>query len=815
MQPSGSRYGLALLVTLASTLSLSAQQPSPQQVQAFLQQPGAAAAVRERISGSGLTPEQIRTRLRENGYPQSLLDAFLDNTLANDPNDTLAVTPSHLAAMRALGLAMAPSVPESVDSVLHDLQPTTSSRIFGVDVFRRTTTQFRPLLAGPVPQDYQLGPGDILVLILTGDVELTLQLAVSREGFVLIPQAGQVYLANLTLEQARGVVTDRLSRVYSGVHRGDGATTLVDLSVVSVRAVQVYVVGEVNRPGAYQISALGTILTALYAAGGITELANPRAVAVRRGRRTATTFDLYQYLLAGNTGSDIRVENGDVIFVDVRTRRVEVNGSVLRPALYDLLPPETLTDLIAAAGGLLADATRTRLAIERVVPAVQRTLIGPQRVTLDVPLPAASAEIPPVPLEDGDVITVFSIPDAERNSVTIQGNVYLPGRFGLEPEMTLSLLVARAGGLKPATYDVRAHISRVNRTDQTRRIMAVALPPDSTSLWLEDPLLEDRDSVVIYSRLEMRADRMVSITGAVNDPITVPWRDGITLRDLVLEARGLAPGAWLDSAEIARLPENRGNGELATTLRVPLDSTYLFDRDSLGRPLGPPGPAFRGSGTPEVPLAPWDNVLIFQQPGFEYQRIVSLLGEVRFPGMYSLRTKHDRLSDLIARAGGVTGGGYLQGARFLRVAGDVGRLDVDLSAALRNPGSAADIVLQPGDEIDVPEFQPSVRIEGAVNSPGSVLWERGKKLDYYISAAGGVTLTGDQSHASVRHANGHIETRRGGFLFFGGHTPSPQPGSAVFVPLKEERPARDNSTIVAALASMIASTATILVALLR
>ena len=767
--------------------------------------------MRARIRASGLTDDQIRARLQASGYDPALLDPFLTDTAGATP----AVTGDHAAAIQALGLAPTVAQRPAPDTGLRPTPEQAPSGVFGVDVFRRTTTQFLPLLSGPVPPDYRLGPGDALVLILTGDVELTHQLAITREGFTLIPQVGQVFLANLTLAQARNALYDRLGRVYSGVRRGSAASTQFDLSVASVRAVQVYVVGEVNQPGAYQVSALGTVLTALYVAGGVTEEANLRTVAVRRGGETIATFDLYDYLLAGDTRNDIRLENGDVVYVGVRERRATVRGNVQRPAAYDLAPDETLGDLIAAAGGLQADAARSRIAIERIVPPAQRTAAGSHRVTIDVPLPPGSPAIPPFPIEDGDVVTVFGVPAADRNFVEISGSVYLPGKYGLDDNLTLSRLVARAGGLRPATYAGRAHISRLRPGDQIRRFIPVTLPRDSLAPWTDDPVLEDRDSVVIYNRLEMRPAWTVTIVGAVNTPGTVPWREGMTLRDLVLETRGLAPGAWLEAAEIARLPADRSSGQLATTIRVPLDSTYLFDRDSLGRYLGPPGAAFRRSGAPETELRPWDNVLIFRQPEFEFQRMATVLGEVRFPGTYSLTTRSDRLSALIARAGGLTKLANPAGIRFVREANDVGRLDVDLPRALREPGSRHDVILRPGDRIEVPEFQPSVRIGGAVNSPGSVLWEQGRSLKDYINAAGGFARNADRSQVSVRQANGRIETRRGGFLFLGGHAPKPSPGSTVTVPIRLERPSRDNTTLVAALASIFASTATIVVALVR
>ncbi|HOX19431.1 MAG TPA: SLBB domain-containing protein [Gemmatimonadales bacterium] len=805
-----SRNWLAVLAALSLAAPLQAQQPSPEQVKAILAQPGGADAIRARIKSSGLTPEQIRSRLEAAGYDPALIDPFLTDSLGAD---STAVSAEQTAALRSLGLAPAPVKAQTVDTGLRTVDSVEAVGVFGVDVFRRSTTQFLPLLSGPVPPDYRLGPGDMLVLILTGDVELTYQLAVTREGFVVIPQVGQVYLANLTLAQARSMLYDRLGRVYSGVRRGADATTQFDLSVANVRAVQVYVVGEVTQPGAYQMSALGTVLTAIYTAGGVTEEANPRTVEVRRAGATVATFDLYDYLLKGDTRSDVRIENGDVVFVGVRARRVTVTGNVRRPAAYDLAATETLTQLIAAAGGLDAEAARTRISIDRIVPPDQRRPGGPHRVTLDVPLPAGSTEIPPIAMADGDSVIVFGVPTAQRNYVSIEGNVYLPGRFGMEQGLTLSRLVALAGGLQPATYTGRALISRLDPVDQTRSLIGVALPRDSTAPWVDDPPLVDRDSVVIFGLLETRPERTTVIVGAVNDPGTVPWQEGMTLRDLILQAGGLAPGASLEFAEIARLPATRSGGELATTIRVPLDSTYLFDRDSAGQYIGPPGAAFQPSGAPDVTLQPWDNVLIFRQPDFEFQRTVMVGGEVKLPGIYALETREDRVSGLVARSGGLTKWAYPAGVRFVRDSGGVGPLDIDLVAALANPGSEADLLLRPGDRLYVPQYIPSVRIEGAVLSPGSVLWEEGKNLDYYINAAGGPMNMGDRDRAVVRQANGKAQVTRGGFLFFHGSKPKPNPGATVSVPLKEVKPYRDNTGFYVAIASIIASTATIIISL--
>src|SRR5438309_7386565 len=264
---------LGMSVLGGLTHRLPAQQRSAAQVQqALSQQPGLADVLRQRIAQSGLTPEQIRSRLQASGYPTNLLDADLGAVAAGQ----LVPAPGaqELAAVQALGLPTGPTNLLPVDTGLFVRRVAAPSAVFGVDVFRRTTTQFLPLLAGPVPADYKLGPPDQLVLILTGDVELAYQLQVTREGFILIPQVGQLFVSNLTLDQLRDLLYTRLGRVYSGVRRSPGATTRFDISVANVRANQAYVVGEVAQPGAYQISSLGTALTALYAAGGVSDRAN-------------------------------------------------------------------------------------------------------------------------------------------------------------------------------------------------------------------------------------------------------------------------------------------------------------------------------------------------------------------------------------------------------------------------------------------------------------------------------------------------------------------------------------------------------------
>jgi protein involved in polysaccharide export with SLBB domain len=321
--------------------------------------------------------------------------------------------------------------------------------------------------------------------------------------------------------------------------------------------------------------------------------------------------------------------------------------------------------------------------------------------------------------------------------------------------------------------------------------------------------LEDGDSVVVDAVPELVFEYYVEVTGMVQKPNLYPWHQGLTLRDLVLLAHGPTVGADLREAEIARMPEDRSKGQLATTFRVPLDSSYLYKRDPSGRYYGPPGLPFPGTGATEVELRPFDNVLILKQPEFDFQRAVTVVGQVRYPGTYSLRTKTDRLADIINRAGGLTPQAYAEGIRFVRQVGGVGRINVNLPRALRDSASSNNIVLQPDDSIEVPEYQPSVKISGEVNSPGSVLWQKGRGLDYYLGAAGGFTYRADKGHVSVRYANGEVRSRRRSLFF--SNDPQPGPGSEVLVPVRDPSQIINWVTIAGAVTGIVSSTIAILV----
>ncbi|MDQ2891378.1 MAG: SLBB domain-containing protein [Gemmatimonadota bacterium] len=891
---------LVAVVVFGAPALAAAQNPSTAQAQQMLQDPAMLQQLKQRIMTSGMTPDQVRARLRAAGYPENLLDAYLGN---GGVADSTATSEDVFSAVQELGIADSTDIdllrcglnPDSLmyadtlfnvsrrnisrdttsgslqnpgsifggtnpqpmsgqngrglgqnqaqnlnqftsdsirnsrqrqllaracraraDSlhrpdVISQMQRDSGFTIFGLDFFRRSTTLFNPNMAGPVDANYRVGPGDQLVLILTGDVEASYQLPVTRQGFIVVPQVGQIYVNNLTLAQLENLLYDRLGRVYSGVRRGEGATTHFSITPAKLRSNMVYVVGDVMAPGAYQVSASGTLLSALYAAGGPTDNGSLRDLQVRRGGKLVAHMDFYDYLANGDASNDVRLENGDIVFVPVHLARARIVGEIVRPATYEIKPTESLADALRFAGGFKATASRQRVQIERIVPPSQRTP-GRDRVTTDIVSDAfLTGTGPAVPVQPGDVIRVFPVATRVRNRIVVRGNVNMPGTIGLTPNMTVSEALQLSGGIKPDTYLGDVLITRLN-PDSTRQQLRAVLR-DSTGAVINDFQLKEDDQLTVYSVTEFRPTRYVAINGAVRKSGQYPYHEGMTVRDLVLLAGGLEQSALLNEARIARLPTDRTGTVTAREFTVPLDSSYLFERSPNGAYAGPPGLPAPAGPTPDVVLKPYDNVLVLRQPGWELQRTVAVTGEVRFPGKYSLLSKNEHISDIIKRAGGLTPEGYANGVTFYRKSSRIGRIGIELPDVLKDSNSRDNLLLVDGDSLYIPRFNAIVRVEGAVNSPVAVTYQPGKDLNYYIRAAGGPTRKADPDHAYVTQPNGKVDAESQRFLI-PDYVPKPQPGSVVFVPENDGTLGTSALTTFSALAGTLSSLVAVL-ALLR
>jgi protein involved in polysaccharide export with SLBB domain len=468
--------------------------------------------------------------------------------------------------------------------------------------------------------------------------------------------------------------------------------------------------------------------------------------------------------------------------------------------------------LIQFSGGFEADALLRRVQINRILPPAARVSDGKDRVVIELaPAQFANGNGPAFTLQPGDEVTVFGVAPNRRGFVTLTGNVWVTGPIGYTAGMKLSDALRLAGGPKPDFYQGQLLVSRL-QPDSTRIQLRSAFR-DSLGTLTQDLTLADEDEIQVFSRSDFRPTRSIAVTGAVRAPGRLPFRDGMTLRDAILQLKGLTEDADLREAEIARLPKDRTHGEVATTIRVPLDSTYLFERGSDGSYFGPPGLAAMAKGAADVALEPYDNVLILRQPGWEMQRTVSITGQVKFPGRYALRTSSDRISDVLQRAGGLTATAYPTGASFVRPTDRSGRIGIDLPRLLADNKFRDNLILFGGDSLFVPEYNPVVMVAGAVNSPVTVAYVPGKNLTYYVQSAGGFTQSADAARAYVTQPSGAVKSTQRRFFLIPNGLPTPLAGAHVFVPEKVKDP--NKGSTIASIAGIITSVVTVLIVAIK
>jgi len=774
-------------VLLALVPSAYAQDVVQREIQERTGQQISQEDVLERLAQSGQSRRQVKNQLTALGYNPEIADPYFDRLDGVGVGSPLPQDSDFLAALAQIGLFNEPTsealVNEPASEALGDsaalgLVSDSSSAlgVFGQAIFSRATTQFQPLAAGPVDPSYMLGPGDQIQLILTGDVELAYpNLEVTREGFIVIPDVGQVFVNGFMLSDLRESLYRSLAATYSGVRRVD-PTTEFHVSLGSLRTNQIFLVGEVTVPGAYQVSAVATVFNGLYSAGGPGENGSMRSVRIRRGGSVLRDVDLYDYMIRGETSADVRLENGDVLFVPFSGPRVSIAGMVRRPAIYEVKEDEGLRDVIGFAGGALAEGYVQGIRVERILPHGERTP-ELERVLIDVDLTTVALG-QDFELIDGDRVIIPGISDQHSNQVEIEGHVRKPGVFELSPGMRLSALLDRSGGLLPDAFEAVAHIIHLVPDDSTYVLERVSLSgvgqPDV------DVQLQELDRVVIYGRSALRTHALVSIRGEVKNPGVFPLYEGMNAQDLLLAADGFTRRADPYTAELVR---RTGASLLTDTIAVTRDisfgRTVPSSLDLMGNGANPVrGGNAAPAGT--VQLRDGDRIFVRRLEGLREEGDVDVSGEVLYPGAYAFELRGERVSELIDRAGGLAPAAYLAGARIMR---DGVPMALDLEASLERPGGDEDFLLFPGDELVIPSYDGTVSVVGAVEFVARVQWRPDMGFGDYLNAAGGLIEQADRGRASIRYANGE-GGRSHRFLFFRSD-PEVKPGSTITVPTKQ------------------------------
>jgi protein involved in polysaccharide export with SLBB domain len=575
---------------------------------------------------------------------------------------------------------------------------------------------------------------------------------------------GPVAANGLTLAQFREKLLKRMTTVYSSLRGGAArATTFMDVSLGKLRNIEVFVLGEVLRPGGYSVPSMSTVLTAMYMAGGPSADGTMRGIRLLRSGDTVQTIDLYNYILKGDRSGDRLLQDGDIVFVDPVGKRVAVVGLVVRPAIYELQPGETLGSLLLLSGGPRFNAYINRVHVERIVPFDRRSLYARDIEDFDVAFSSlAQFYRSKTEIENGDIATVMGIGNMVANRVSVTGSVRKPGPFEFKQGMTVRDLVLAADSLRENTFADRASLFRMNPT-RRREVRPLNLGRAIAGDVSENVSLENEDSLVVFSVDEFFPRDSVIVRGAVRRPGAYLRHDSMTVADLVVAAGGLTEDASTTSWELARID--------TTELEVYSQIFKLDVSKEYWNAIGIQGLRLKGR----------DVLFVPQEPKFVRQKLITVTGWVMFPGIYALRYEKERLTSVLNRAGGMRQGAYLQGSRLVRKFNNAGLVPLDFKKAYDDTTSRDNIVLYDGDSIHVAYSEDVVYVSGEVIVPSPVLYKKGANPDYYISQAGGFKEEADEGRA-VALLPGGKKWEASGWFFI----PDDEvlPGSTIYVPRK-------------------------------
>ena len=677
----------------------------------------------------------------------------------------------------------------------------TSRQVFGRNIFNNRRLTFAPNMNIPTPQNYVVGPGDVLVVNVYGASIENLQLTVSPDGEVYVPEFGPIHVSGLQISAAQNRIRSRLGRYFQSSN--------ISVKLGQTRSIQINVLGEVRVPGTYTLSSLATVYHALYLAGGINNLGTLRNIKLYRQGKLVTVVDVYEFILNGRLAGNVRLEDNDVIQVGTYDRLVNISGYVKRPMSYELRDGESLQTLLKYAGGFSSEA------YGQTIRVVRNT--GPMRNVFNVD----EFDFSSFRLNDGDVVNVEANSALFENMVQVNGAIGRPGMYQLgEKVFSVKSLLERASGLTPEAMTNRAVLRRM-KPNRTQEVISVNLEgilngtePDMT--------LQNEDILYIPTIPEHQYQRTISIIGEVIFPGTYAYADSLTLEDFILQAGGLTYAASTAKVDVSRMyhaPE-------ATDAGLDLKQTFTFTIDE----------NFKLSNDRNFILEPFDIVQVRRSPTYQDPITVSIDGEVMFRGPYTMERKNMRLSDLVKAAGGAIDGADVRGARLVRhmTADERARMQdvirmarqhadskdsislqklslqttysvgIHLDEALAHPGSTEDIELVDGDRLFIPRFNHTVRISGDVHQPNTVALQEGKGYKYYIEQAGGFGTRAKKSHTYIVYQNGTIAKASKGKV---------EPGCEILVPSKATR--TPNLTNWLGIGTSLASLATMIVALTK
>ena len=656
---------------------------------------------------NGLSEKEIIQIAKANGFTEEQVKQVIDNGGDSKSRSTPDGSPRIRKEIKTPKNSQIPPLEKS--------KSEDSYETFGNYLFKKPNLTFSPNFNIPTPYNYILGPGDEIIIDIWGASEMMYRQTVSSEGVIRISGIGPIYVNGLTIEKARVRIINRLTKIYAGlVANGSGTKhTYADVTLGKLRNIKVNIIGEAEVPGTYTLSSLATVFNALYAANGPSKNGSMRCIEVfRRGKKVAT-LDIYEFLTKGDESANIRLLDQDIINISSYKSRIKITGQVKRPGFYELIGDETLNHLLDYAGGFKANAYRHQIKMIRFTDK-QKTIINIEKDLYNS-----------FSLTDGDDLFVDKVLDRFLNRLRISGAVYRPGTYEYKPEMTLMDLINEADGLRGDAYLQKGIIVR-EKEDRKLKFMNFNLS-EILNGNESDILLQMEDSIIISSVLKMMENKSVTVSGEVLNPSTFRYWENMKLGDLIFMAGGFRQSALSSFIEVSRMVNTdttRSDSQMSIIKRIQLDSLTLSDEDN------------------EFVIQPSDVIKVNKSAGYENLEFVTVKGEVAYPGKYSLKNKNERISDLIERCGGIKVTAFPEGSTLIRVSNQSNNsftklkdqslesiesenndiddealvseklISIDLPRILEKPTGYHDLVLMPGDIIQIPKTKGTVRLSG-------------------------------------------------------------------------------------------------------
>lgn len=754
------------------------------------------------ITTSGKTDDRMRKNNGKKKEDANTVSKYRRTDGTQDSKATDATNPNYLLMQRELSSFMPDSTEiydrEYLEMMAGKNEDKNKRKVFGRDIFNNKDLTFEPSMNIATPQNYRLGPGDAVYIDIYGASQKTIESTVTPDGTVVIEGFGPVSVSGLTVAQANSRLRSTLGARYS--------SSRINLTVGQTKTIMVNVMGNVNAPGSYTLSAFATVFHALYMAGGINEIGTLRNIKVFRGGRQITAVDIYDYILNGQLTGNIRLAEGDVIIVGEYDCLVNITGKVKRPMFYEMKRTESVGTVLKYAGGFTGDAYKKSVRLVRKA--------GTQYSVYNV----GEFELNTFKLEDEDSLSVDSVLPRFQNMVEVKGAVFRPGMYQVGGEISsVKQLIEHAEGVTEDAFTPHAVMHRM-KADRTLEVISVDLQGILNGAVADIPL-RNEDVLYVPSKKELEEEKTITIHGEVMYPGIYKYADNETIEDFVLQAGGLKDAASMKKVDVSRRIIN----QYATTSTDTIARTFTFSLKD----------GFIIDGEPGFTLQPFDEVYVRTSPGYVEQRNIKIEGEVMFPGEYTLSKMDQRLSNVIAQAGGFTKWAYIKGARLERTITpderrrmetvqkmlnkqnndndtiDVSQLDfgttyyfaIDMEKAIANPGGDNDIVLREGDKIIIPQFTNSVKVNGDVMYPNTMTYQKGKGVNYYVKQAGGYGNRAKKSKTYIIYMNGAVAQVGRGVKI--------EPGCEIIVPTKPHGQ-KMTTTEVVALASGTASIATMI-----